>query len=352
MAAGSLTLDAAARAFGLGALLRRASELQHPALPAEQVLTAKLLAAAWIATGHVAQPTPIRVPWLGLLDRIPEGFPWSPSLAWLGLLTAFGIIFTPWTRRFCLCLGGVILLDLASSRAAFSYNRLYCAALFGMISLSGPGTLGAGPRGQAALVYLGAGLDKLLSSGWRSGAVLDGFLRNLAEFGRLWSPGGHVGDPNPVARLLVELADRFPTLLLPAVLSWTVMSCELAIAVAFLRRSPYAMGLCLVFHGGIFVITGGTLGMFFHAGLISALLAVPWVERPAAHSGGRGATFLAALIGTPAGLLCLCLWSCGPWLSPGFLLLLLGAGLLGINRLGLPPRPPHRSQLDAERIQT
>jgi|SRR5579862_7925332 len=351
MAAGSLTLDAAARTFGLSALFRRASDTQHAALPAEQVLTAKLLAAAWIATGHVAQLTPIRVPWVGVLQRVPEGYPWSMSFAFLGLVAAFGILFTPWTRSFCLCLGGVILLGLASSKAAFSYNRLYCSALFGMISLSGPGILGAGPRGQAALVYLGAGYDKLLSWGWRSGSILDCFLRNLADFGRLWSPGGHVGEPNPAARLIVELVDRFPALLLPAVLSWTVIICEFALAVAFLRRSSTAIGLSVVFHGGVFVITGGTLGMFFYAGLISSLLAVPWAERPVPRSAGRAAGFLAALLGTPSGLLCLCLWTCGPWLSPGFLVMALGAGLLGIVVLGLPPRAPHGSQLDSERIK-
>lgn len=349
MAGGSLTLDAAARAFGLGALLRRASDVRHPELPAEQVLVAKLLAAAWVVTGHAAQPTPIRVPWLELLEQLPEGFPWSSSLVCLGLLAAFGILFTQLTRRFCLCLGVVILLDLASSRAAFSYNRLYCAALFGMISFSGPGSLGVGPRAQAALVYLGAGLDKLLSSGWRSGTVLDGFLRNLADFGRLWSPGGHVGEPNPTAGALVGAVNLFPAL--SAVLSWTVIVCELALAAAFLRRSSFAIGLSVAFHVGVFVVTGGTLGMFFHAGLISALLAVPWAERPAPRSAGRAAAFLAALLGTPAGLLCLCLWTCGPWLSPGFLAMLVGAGLLGIVVLGLPPRAPNGSQLDAQRIQ-
>jgi hypothetical protein len=310
-------------------LLRRASDLRHPVLPAEQVLVAKLLATAWIATGHVAQPASIRVPWWGLLERIPEGFPWSTSLACLGLLAAFGVLFTPWTRSFCLGLGGTILLSLASSRAAFSYNQLYCAALFGLIPLSGPG-----PRMQAALIYLGAGVDKFLSSDWRSGTVLEGFLRDLAAFGRLWSPGGHVGEPNTAARLLVEAIGFFPAL--PAILSWAVISCELVLAVAFLRRSSWAIGLSLAFHGGVFVITGGTLGMFFHAGLISALLAVPWVERPR-----------SALLGTSPGLLCLCLWTCGPWLSPVFV----AALVLGAVVFRFLPRPPHGAQLDAERVQ-
>ncbi len=334
MAAASLNLDAVARAVGLGALLRRASDIRHPELPAEQVLVAKLLATAWIATGHVTQPVSIRVPWLGFLQGVPEGFPWSTSLACLGLLAAFGILFTPWTRSFCLGLGGMILLSLCSSRAAFSYNRLYCATLFGLISLSGPGAT-AGPRLQAAMIYMGAGFDKLLSPGWRSGTVMDGFLRDLAAFGRLWSPGGHVGEPNFSARLLVEAVEVFPAL--PAILSWAVISCEIALAVAFLRRSSWAMGLSLAFHVGVFVITGGTLGMFFHAGLISALLAVPWVERPR-----------SALLGTSPGLLCLCLWTCGPWLSPGFV----AALVLGAVVLRLLPRPPHGPQLDAERVQT
>jgi hypothetical protein len=301
----TLTLDAAAHSFGLGALLRRATDVRHPALPAEQVLVAKLLAAAWIATGHVAQPR-------------------STSLACLGLLAAFGVLFSPWTRSFCVALAGTILLGLISSRASFSYNRLYCAALFGMISLSGPG-----PRWQAAVVYLGAGADKLFSSGWRTGSVLDAFIRDLADFGRLWSPGGHVGEPNFVARLLAHGIDLFPAL--PFVLSWTVIACELALAVAFLRKSRVAIGLSIAFHGAVYIVTGGTLGMFFHAGLISALL----VGIPS----GR--------IGTPAGLLCLCLWTCGPWLSPLMVAILLGAAVV----LALVPRPPHGPQLDAERVQ-
>jgi hypothetical protein len=344
-----MNLDDAARAFGLGALLRRASEVRHPTLPAEQVLVAKLLAIAWIATGHVAQPTSIRVPWVGFLQQVPGSFPWSTTLACVGLLAAFGVLFTPWTRTFCLCLGGAVLLDLASSRAAFSYNRLYFAALFCMFSLSGPGIVGAGARWQAAVVYLGAGVDKLLSTGWRSGSVLEGFIRDLATFGRLWSPGGHVGEPNVAAGFLVVVIDRLPAL--PAILSWSVILCELALAVGFLRRSPYTIALSLAFHGGVFIVTGGTLGMFFHAGIISALLAVPWVERAASPSAGRGTAFLAYLFRTPPGLLCLCLWTCGPWLSPAFVVVLLGAGMLGTIILGLSPRPPHGPQLDSERVQ-
>lgn len=320
----------AAESLSLGDGIRRAFSLRHPVLPEEQVLVARLLAVAWIATGHVAQPTPIRVPWWRLLESVPDAFPWSPLMAGLGLLAAFGILFTPWTRRFCLGLGALILLDLAASRAAFSYNRLYCAALFGMIALSGPGTLWA-PRVQAALVYLGAGVDKLLSSGWRSGELLDGFIHHLAGFGRLWSPGGHVGEPNAVARALAMALDRSSAL--PAVLSWSVIFCELGIAALLLRRSRYAGGLLLAFHGGVFVVTGGTLGMFFHAGLISALLAVPF-------STGR------TLLGSPSGLFCLCLWSCGPWLGPAFFLVLLGIVL--VARL---PSPPDGAELDAQRIQ-
>jgi hypothetical protein len=349
MAAGAMTLDGAAGAFGLGALLRRASDIGHPTLPGEQVLVAKLLAMAWMATGHVARPAPLRVPWMGLLEQVPESFPWSTTLAGVALLAALGVLFTPWTRTFCLCLGGAILLDVVSSRAGFSYNRLYCAALFCMISLSGPGILGAGARWQAAVVYLGAGVDKLLSPGWRSGTVLEDFIRDLATFGRLWSPGGHVGEPNLVAGLLVQAVHRFPAL--PAILSWSVILCEIALAVAFLRRSPSAIALSLAFHGGVYIITGGTLGMFFHAGIISALLAVPWVERTASASAGRGGAFIADLLGTPPGLLCLCLWTCGPWLSPAFVAVLLGAGLLGTVLLGLSPRPPHGPQLDAQRVQ-
>lgn len=310
----------------LGAFL----SLQHPLLRKEEVALARLLAVAWLVTGHVTWAPAVHVPWFPLLAALAEGRAWPLALTVLGFSASWVILLSRAVRTGALGLAGAVLLGLASAQAAFAYNRLFVGLLLLMIGLGGRGL----PRLQVAVLYLGAGLDKLLTPDWRSGRFLDSFVTDLARFGRLWGPGGVVGTPNLLARVLASRIHQ----LSPA-LSWLVIGTELALAVAFALGLRSGAVLNLLLQLTIAALTGSSFGMFFFAATACSVLLVPpdaeWTCRRTLSFRGRrhsgtAALWLAPLVWWPGpALVMACMTSPAfIYLLPLFAVLILGAGLV------------------------
>jgi hypothetical protein len=387
----------------------RLLSLRHPALAPHGVLLAKLLAAAWVLTGHASLLPRVHLPRLALLEGLPPGGAWRLGVAAVGLLCALAVLVSRHTRLACLGLAAVQGVGLLAARGDFQHNRLFCALLLALLGLSGARSQAWLPRAQVALLYLGAGLDKLGDADWRGGRMLSSLLAELARYGRLWAPGGQQGAPNTVAALL-SAADGFgPHGWLGLLLSWGVITGELLLAAAFLlpgRAARWgALGGSLALQVGVYLVMGGPMGMFVYAGLAAALLAVPpaphvrllgaparlgawlrWLDVEGRVSLGPGArvqaraearvearveahtaagvhtgarAWLVAALALPAVHLLLAVAVCGPWVRPSLVLALaLGGaalGLCGRTRLHaaarLPPapaRPPAPAQVGQE----
>lgn len=296
-----------------------ALSLRHPVLPVNHVALARLLALAWLTTGHALFAPSVQLPWIPWLDLAGVRGWWPVLPVALGTACALVTLLTPAVRSGALGLGLAILFALASARAAFAFNRLFVACLLVLIAGSGSRPL---PRLQVAVLYLGAALDKLHAPDWRSGQMLGSFVTELARFGRLWGPGGHVGAPNPIAGWLAPLP---PAAFAAA--SMGVIALELLLALAFARGWRWALGPHLAFHLTLVFLTGGTFGLFFAASLAcGVLLVAPEAKatfgpfrlhwRDAQWRGPR-AWALAALVWWP-GLLVTMATLCGPWFSPAF----------------------------------
>jgi hypothetical protein len=107
------------------------------------------------------------LPFLSLFDYF-DGMPVFRLALKLGLLSAIGSLLLNCCVRFsCIAIGLVVFADILSSRLFFENNILYVACLFLLIGLSDSPQL---IRYQVALVYFGAGMNKLLDPAWRSGA--------------------------------------------------------------------------------------------------------------------------------------------------------------------------------------
>ncbi|HZT33487.1 MAG TPA: DUF393 domain-containing protein [Bryobacteraceae bacterium] len=169
-------------------------------------------------------------------------------------------------RAACLTLGGSILLAVLSSKAYYGNNKTFCGLALFLAGLYEPGQEPWLLRWQLALVYLGAGLNKLMDADWRSG-----------QFFEHWA----------VTRLRQSLylaADALlPPMLLAKFMCWTTILTELGLSLGFLvRRAWYwAVWVGVLFQAALMLFTGTTFTMFFYAMEAALLVFVDWPAAPA-----------------------------------------------------------------------
>jgi hypothetical protein len=322
-------------------------------LPPEVVLMLRVLAVAWLVTGH-AFFVPLRmVPMFELLAPITR----SPVLGYfifvLDVACTLHIVFGRSVRASSLALGVLIFATTLLSRGYFSNNRLFCACLFTIGALEGEDRPPILVRAQVILVYALAGLDKLLDSDWRSGIFFDSFSVRLAEFGRLWSPALDTGSVSWPAVFYADLARELPPLFLARASSWLTIALELSIA-ALLAAGRVRIGvvLAIAFHTGVVVLTGSPMGMFFYAGLASCLAFARFPSRleiamePESLAGRAirffdaddrfelstgsrlPASWLAIVIYSPAAYVVAAVLFAGPWFTPWAAIVLLALAIM------------------------
>lgn len=242
--------------------IKFSSETQQDTdLPLQFVARMLVIFLVWIrGMDHVLPPFLPFFDGLNLL-RGYSGFYWILDwIYWLSLVLVFaGIRF----RFFSLLLGLLIFFSILSSRLLYSNNFLYCGCLFFLIGMYRPG-LNWIFRVQLALIYLGAGLNKLIDPDWISGQYMDYFFtipyRN---------------------ELYIWLSERIPGKLLGQILAWLTIFTELGFSIwAFLNRNKiWLVFAILIFHLTMLLVTAGELSyLFFFLMTMSGYLILPWEE--------------------------------------------------------------------------
>jgi hypothetical protein len=306
-----------------GYSLGRALELEHPELPRGAVLCAKSIALCWLMTGQVVYLRESMVPFGGIAWLVASGSDFTSALILVQLSAILTIVCSRFVRSGCgllaACIFGLALLD----QPLFSNNRAFCAVVLTMLALGGGTTLA---RLQAALVYAGASLDKLLTGDWRDGTFLRTFVNELCRVGELWSPSWSHGARLPLTCTLAELMPAHPWL--APLCSAVVIVTELLIALGYAARARLVAPTAIAFHSLIFLLTGSTFGMFFYAGLACTLLVVE-LPRLRAPFDRAWPYYLAAIA------------LAGPWVRPWF------AAVLALGVLALSQMAHQRRELDA-----
>jgi predicted DCC family thiol-disulfide oxidoreductase YuxK len=217
-------------------------------LPPRLLLAAKLLAVCLVLTGTWrGLPDPF-LPFFSFLDY----FAGTPVFRWalkLGLLSAIGSLLLNRSVRFsCIAIGSILFVAILSSEVFFENNILFVACIFILIGLSDSPQL---IRYQLALVYFGAGMNKLLDPAWRSGA-----------FFATWS---HYAIREPLYFVFAGIAPHT----VPVLMCWSAMTIELMLAAWLLlgKRLRGAAWLGVSFHTMMVFMTGRTFGMFYYAAL-------------------------------------------------------------------------------------
>lgn len=244
----------------LSALLR----LEHSALLPGEVLSLRVLGLSWLLTGHVgliAEPTFAWFSW----SSFAQGA-WSAVWILAQLASTCWLIVGRNVRSAAATLSALLLTGFWLSRPYHANNRLFFASLLLCAACTTSLMRWRPMRAQYALLFLGAGLDKLFNEGWRSGAFLSALNHHLAVEGTLWAPGNVVGRPHILARWLD--ASWVPW----SALSWCTIGFEVALGISVLLAPRLVPWLALPLMWSIAVMGGSTMGMFVYLGVAVVLL--------------------------------------------------------------------------------
>ncbi|MCB1122049.1 MAG: hypothetical protein KJT03_10900, partial [Verrucomicrobiae bacterium] len=212
-------------------------------LPLQAMLVVKLLVIFAVLTkipggSHTVAPF---IPWLESIpypDTIRLVLKLGIAVACLGLFCNF------FGRKACFYIGSASLLIILWSRLNFSNNQLYLTLLFLFLGLHVKGETFWSIRITTGLLYLGAGLNKLLTPDWQTGRFIEYWYTVAAPM--QWFDG---------------VASLVGTSNLSLALGWSVIAIELILAFLFLTKIKlrWALVLGLSFHLGMLFATGGLL---------------------------------------------------------------------------------------------
>jgi predicted DCC family thiol-disulfide oxidoreductase YuxK len=229
------------------------------------LLMAKLVALCLLLTRHVTQlPDPF-LPFIPGLDALLPAEVFRRGLQVIFVVSAVALLFNRWVRWSALVLGCTILFAVVSSKEYYGNNKTLCGCLLVLAALS---TAGRKPwllRWQMAIVYFGAGLNKLLDPDWQTGVFFDHWAgERLAQPIYLWA------------------APLFPPLVLAKLACWATIAGEISAAVCFLTPRFYHNGIyvSVMFQSTLLLFTGTTFTMFFYAMQAAMLVFVDWPRSP------------------------------------------------------------------------
>jgi predicted DCC family thiol-disulfide oxidoreductase YuxK len=233
------------------------------ALPPHVFLMAKLIALCLLLTGVWRRlPYPF-LPFLSILDHV------GPPAVFRGVLqavfvgSAVFLLFNQHVRMACLLLSSTIFLAILSSRPFYESNRLFCACLLFLAALQQRGEKPWLVRWQVAILYLGAGLNKLTDVDWRSGQFFEDWLVGIHHH-----------------TLYSKVAGWLPGMLLSKLMSWGTVLTEHGLFVGFSVPRFYGLAIWgnLIFQTALMFSTRRTFGMFYYAMLASSLSFVDWPQ--------------------------------------------------------------------------
>ena len=233
-------------------------------LPTNLVIMVKAIAIALLLTRHfLLLPDPF-LPFIPGMDLIPGAW-FQRSMQVLMVGGAFALLFNVRIRLSSFLIGMSLLLSVVASKAYYGNNKTFCGLMLVLAALHQPGRSPWILRLQLAVVYFGAGLNKVLDPDWRSGIFMHNWAAN-----RLHQPA------------FLALEPLLPPLVLAKLMGWFTIVTELALSVLLLLRPlyPVAIWLSILLHSGMLLFTGSTFTLFFY-GMTAAMLAfVDWPSEP------------------------------------------------------------------------
>jgi hypothetical protein len=241
-------------------------------LPPQLLLMAKLLVLGLVLKDYHLGFPDVFAPFFEWMEIFPA--PWyrrAFKLAFIVCGTA--LLFNRAVRVNCLILGGLFLVATLSSKIYYRNAKVFVGVLLFLTGLQEKGKPPWMIWWQLAIMYFGAGLNKLLEVDWRTGQYFDYFLTHIY--------------PSEAYRFIAPL---LPGQWVARLMGWSIILAELSAAVMFTmnRFRPIAVWVAASVHIGAALLVVGDYGIFMAAVLASYLSCLGWPERLDATAGTRG----------------------------------------------------------------
>lgn len=238
------------------------SSHQDSALPLQFVARMMVIFLLWIrGMENILPPFLPFIEGLNLLRGQHWLFDLLDWVYWISLVMVFmGIRF----RFFSLLIAFLIFFSILSSKLQFSNSFLYAGCIFLLVGIYKPG-LEWIFRVQIALLYIGAGLNKLFDPDWLSGQYFHYFFT----------------EPY-INQLYLNAAPFFPGKGLAVAISCAAIFTELALGIwAWINRKQLLLVLLInLFHFIMLLLTAGELSFIFHFLMaVSSYMILPWEEK-------------------------------------------------------------------------
>jgi len=248
--------------MALSPVIANLLKLTGLSLPPQVVLLCRILALTLLLTNHQSQIQTPFLPFLDIFDSLPPEL-FQRTLQAALVIGALGLLFTRKTRTFATITGLTILLAVLSSRAYYGNNKTFVGLLLILSALSsqtGPPRL---IHWQLALVYFGAGLNKILDPDWQSGQFFQHWATDRLE--------------NPA---YIWLSAHLHPLAAGKMFCWTTIAAELILAVLTLipRFHPAVIWGSGLFQSGLLLFTGDPFNLFFYSMQASLFAFARWPQ--------------------------------------------------------------------------
>src|SRR5215471_526561 len=146
-------------------------------LPTNLVIMVKAIAIALLLTRHfLLLPEPF-LPFIPGMDLIPGAW-FQRSMQVLMVGGAIALLFNVRIRLSSFLVGMSLLISVVGSKAYYGNNKTFCGLMLVLAALHQPGRSPWILRLQLAVVYFGAGLNKVLDPDWRSGIFMHNWAAN------------------------------------------------------------------------------------------------------------------------------------------------------------------------------
>ena len=241
-------------------------------LPPQLLLMAKVVVLGLVLKDYHLGFPDVFVPFFEWMEIFPA--PWHRR-AFKVAFIVFGtaLMFNRAVRMNCLILGGLFVVATLSSKVYYRNAKVFVGVLLFLTGLQEKGKPPWMIWWQLAIMYFGAGLNKMLEVDWRTGQYFDHFLTHIY--------------PSEAYRVIAPL---LPGQWVARLMGCSIILAELSAGVMFTmsRFRPMAVWVGASVHIGAALLVVGDYGIFMTAVLASYLSCLPWPERLDAAVDARG----------------------------------------------------------------
>lgn len=232
-------------------------------LPPQLLLMAKLIVVGLVLRDYHLGFPDVFAPFFEWMEVFPA--PWyRRTLKVVFLASATLLMFNRAVRINCLILGSLFLIATLSSKVYYRNAKVFVGVLLFLTGLQERRSPPWMIWWQLAIMYFGAGLNKLFEADWRTGQYFDYFL------GHLYS-----------SEVYALLRPLLPGQWVARLMCWSIIVSELAAGVLFTRTRlrPAAVWLAASVHIGAALLVAGDYGVYVAAVLASYLSCLSWPEK-------------------------------------------------------------------------